>query len=522
MAAPHRFDKLLRDYDLHCERIEKATTINLLETPDQKTTRIAKLEKNYIDWFEYYFDNYAKVKCAWYHKKAANMVISLKILYFIFEAFRGAAKSVHVCMGIPLYLALVKKDLHFMLLVGLTLPKAKRLLSAIQAQLKFNKRILNDYGNLFNHGDWSDGDFRTTTGVRFSCIGIGQDPRGFREEEHRPDLIICSDVDNKKKSKNPNIIRERVEYITDDLWQCFEGGPNATRRFIMDNSRVHKNSILVNLVKVFKQKVEIAEQKNLKAKHFHLRVPRVDKKGNPNWPERDTRQSIEEEKSETTSRTWEGEQMLNPIEDGKRFKRSDLQYCKILPLEEYDALGIYGDLSYKDAADFKAMKFWGKKGREYHLIDCLVRQCSRREVAVWLYDLYEDLGNKTNELNIKCKIEGLFAQDEFVHEFDEEGTERKWWIDVIPDKRPKANKFDRIDSTTGKYERRRVFYNIDKKNTADFIESEDQLFAFEKGSNSPDDSPDADHGAFDMLDREDFTEHFEARVTDRSIKKRSY
>lgn len=517
-----KYEKLLRDYDQHCKRIEKSTQVDIFETPGQKAERIAKLEKNYTTWFEYYFPRYAKYKCSWFHKKGADLLILNVIIYLIMEAFRGAAKSVHLTMGIPLYLMLVKKDMKFMLLVGYNEKKAKRLLSDIQAQLIFNQRIINDYGKLFKFGDWSDGDFSTTEDVRFTCLGIGQDPRGLREGENRPDYIVCSDVDNKKKSRNPVIIQERVEYITDDLWQCFEGGPQARRRFVMDNSRVHKNSILVNLVKIFQAKNEQAKQKDRPPVHRHLRVPRVDAKGRPNWPERDTLESIEAEKAETTSRTWEGEQMLNPIEDGKVFKRKDLQYKKILELEDYDALAIYGDLSYKDAADFKAMKFWGKKGREYHLIDCFVRQTSRREAAIWLYDLFSDLRNKNNHLNIKVQIDGLFAQDEFVTDFDEEGDERGWWIDVIPDKRPPGNKFQRIESTAGKYERHRVFYNIDKRETADFIESEDQLFAFEKGSGAHDDSPDADHGAFDLLDRDDFTEHFEYRVTPRSAKSKSY
>jgi hypothetical protein len=517
-----KYDNLIKKYEEHCRRIEKATTVDITETPSEQSERIKKLERSYHHWFEYYFGNYAKYPSAWYHKKAAKLIINNPVVYLIFEAFRGAAKSVHSCMGIPLYLMLAKKDLHFMLLVGLNEKKAKRLLSGIQAQLKYNQKIIKDYGRLFKTGDWGEGDFMTTTNVRFSCLGIGQDPRGERQDEHRPDFIVCSDVDNKKKSKNNVIIQERVEYITDDLWQTFEGGPAAKRRFIMDNSRVHKNSILVRLAKVFQSKNEEANREAREHKHYHLRVPRVDKNGEPNWPERDTKESIEAEKAETPTRTWQGEQMLNPIEDGKVFKRSDLGYKKILALEEYDALGIYGDLSYKDAGDFKALKFWGKKGREYHLIDCFVRQASRREAAIWLYDLFQDMSNQTNRLNITVKIEGLFAQDEFVNDFDEEGDSRGWWIDVIADKRPKEKKFDRIESTSGKYERHRVYYNIDKKDSPDFIESEDQLFAFEKGSGAPDDSPDADHGAFDLLDRNAFVDSFEPRLSSRVKKERSF
>ena len=83
-----------------------------------------------------------------------------------------------------------------MLLVGETDPKAKKLLSSIQAQLQFNNRIKNDYGDKFSAGNWADGDFATTDGVRFSAVG--DNPRGAREEANRPDYIVVDDVDSKK------------------------------------------------------------------------------------------------------------------------------------------------------------------------------------------------------------------------------------------------------------------------------------------------------------------------------------
>lgn len=514
-----KYDKLLRDYEQHCRRIERASTIDITETPQQQAERIKKNERKYQAWFEYYFPNYASVKCSWFHIKAADMIIRFPVLYLILAWFRGAAKSVHVCMGIPLFLMIVKKDLKFMLLIGLNEKKANRLLSDIQAQLIYNQRLINDYGKLFKYGDWSEGDFSTTTGVRFTSLGMGQDPRGLREGENRPDYVVVDDIDTKKRSRNPKLVREAVEYLTTDIMGLFG---TVRRRLIVANNLAFKTGVTAGMVKTFSSLHEISTQKKQDQRHHILRVDRVDKKGNPEWPERDTPQSIELERSEFTHRAWESEMMNNPIDDGHVFRVENIQWKEMLPLDQYDVLVIRGDLSYKDEGDFKALKFWAKKGREYHLIDCYVRQGSRRNAAVWLYDLFEDLGNKTNKLNIKVSIEGLFAQDEFVTDFDEEGDERGWWIDVVADKRPVGNKFDRIESTSGKYERRRVWYNIGKQTASDFQEAVDQLLAFEKGSGAPDDSPDADHGAFDILDRQSFVEQFQPRFVARGANKRYY
>ena len=53
------FEKLLKDYELHCKKVEQSTTIRLNESPADKMKRIKKTEQDYAEWFEYYFPLYA-------------------------------------------------------------------------------------------------------------------------------------------------------------------------------------------------------------------------------------------------------------------------------------------------------------------------------------------------------------------------------------------------------------------------------------------------------------------------------
>src|SRR5699024_9949762 len=110
MIESRKYLRLISDYDKHCLRIAKATSINIHERPDEKNRRIKSLEKKYVEWFEYYFPNFAKVKCAAYHKKMAREIIKHKRIRFLAEIFRSGGKSVHIDMGIPLFLYLVKKE----------------------------------------------------------------------------------------------------------------------------------------------------------------------------------------------------------------------------------------------------------------------------------------------------------------------------------------------------------------------------------------------------------------------------
>lgn len=496
-----KYEKLLENYNLHCQRIAKATTVDITETVAEKAERIRRLEADYASWFEYYFPSYAKARCAWFHVEFANALLENSELYFDFEGYRSSAKSVHADMGVPLFL-MVKGELRYMLLMGETEPKAKQLLSSIQAQLRYNQRFISDYGEKYKQGDWSDGNFLTVDGVRFRAMGWGQNPRGLREEADRPDLIVVDDIDNKRHFNNDRMMSDGVDYITEELWGCFDEMDGTTKRFVYCNNNVHKNSITNRLKKLFNALIERAKQNGQKPLHRVLSVKAVKDlvSFEPEWPEKTSAGYWRRKYNGTPHRSFLREYMHTHVQDGKVFKADDMQWKKMLPYKEYDALEFYGDLSYKAAACYKALILVGKKGRELHIIHTFLRQATRPLIAKWLYDLYEErqLGRSKR---IRYRIEGLFAMDEFVNDFDTEGDQRGYHIPVTADKRPKGEKYERIEASQSYFERHNVYLNVDEKDTADQIELVDQYLAFEKGCDYPVDGPDAAEGAFSKLNR---------------------
>lgn len=499
-----KYFKLLADYEKHCSRIALATTLDINESASAKMKRIKDLEKEYTAWFEYYFPNFGKKKCASFHKELAADIINNKRIRELAEMYRSAGKSVHIDMGIPLYLYLVKNDLKFMLLIGETEEKAAQLLSGIQAELQYNNRIKADYGEKHQKGNWQDGNFTTTDGVKFMSLGFGQNPRGAREQGERPDYIVVDDVDSKKHVNNDRMMREAVDYITEDVWGCFDTDSDATERFVFANNNFHKNSITNRLREFFttiinRQKEERKKGQTTKIKFKILRVCAVKNLTTfePTWPEKTTAEYWKEKYKNTPERSFLREYMHVHIEDGKIFKFQDILYRKVLPLEKYDALVFYGDLSYKATGDFKGLVLVGKIGKEYHIINVYLRQASRKNLAEWLYDQYERY-KYAKCTKIKYLIEGLFAMDEFVNDFDEEGDKRGYHIPVVADKRPKGDKDDRIESLSSHTERHEMYFNEDLKGTDQDI-LVDQFLGFEKGSKIKKDGPDAVQGAVSWL-----------------------
>jgi hypothetical protein len=164
-----KFQKLIDNYEEHCRRIAKASVVDIHERPADKIARVKRIEKDYVTWFEYYFPNYAKVPCAWFHRQGAQEIIDNDVIMALWEIYRSGAKSVHVDMGIPLYLMYTGR-LRYMLLIGETEDKAHKLLSACQARLPLQT------GRLVVRGV-PDLRRRTLHGSRFRS-GPARRPRG--------------------------------------------------------------------------------------------------------------------------------------------------------------------------------------------------------------------------------------------------------------------------------------------------------------------------------------------------------
>lgn len=491
-------ERLIKRYTEHCRRIAMSTSIDLNEKNAEKISRRTALEKDYTTWFEYYFPNYAKVKCAPFHRRLANAIIKHKNIRLLAEMYRSAGKSVHIDLGIPLYLYLAKNELRFMMLVGETETKAKKLLSDISAQIAHNNRIINDYGNRTGTGSWADGDFITGDGCRFMSLGFGQDPRGAKEGAERPDYIVVDDCDTKKHVNNDRLMREAVDFITEDVWGCFDAATGSRERFVFANNNFHKNGITNRMKTYFGEVVKNGSDiGDAVFKVITVKAVNNISEFKPTWLAKTDATYWRNKFNAMPYRSFMREYMHTHIEDGAVFKHEDLRYIKPLPLKKYDALCFYGDLSYKANADYKALVLIGKSGREFHIIFTYLRQKSRADCARWLYDMYEQ--HKLHQFNIRYMIEGLFAQDEFVNDFDIEGEKRNMYIPVVADKRPKADKYDRIESLSGYWERGWWLFCRDGRSSVSNTDDQqvliDQFMAFEKGSKAHDDGPDACHGA---------------------------
>ena len=491
----------LKLWQAQCERLQRTTSSCPMESERERKRNIARALKDYNYFCRRYLAHYCECENAPFHNAAAKYIKEHKVCRAVFEWPRGHAKSVHLDVGIPLWLKF-QGDLRVMVLVGKSEDNADALLGDLQAELQYNELIKRDFGEQYEAGMWQEGEFVTKDRCAFFARGRGQSPRGLRFREMRPDYIVVDDLDDDEMSRSESRIREMAKWVKEALFGCF-GGKGG--RFVMVGNLISRNSVLQKII-------------DSKTVHTSL-INAIDKHGEPSWPQRYTREYLADIEEFMGYRSFQKEYMNNPITEGAVFSERWIRYRKMLKLKNYEAIVVYVDPSWKSTGknDYKAAKMWGrpKKGlktakhTELHCIRAFVRQCSVGEMVRWLYDLYESL---PEDSVAAFYMEANFMQAMILDEFEREGTLRGYQLPILPDTRKKPDKYARIEAISPLWERGCVYYNEALQNDPDMKTGIEQTLAFEQGSRAHDDSPDADEGAIWKLQKQVRAERFAPRL----------
>ncbi len=503
----------------HCKRVQSITDTTAManETPGERDKRKQRLLNNYAAFCEYYFPHYLTLRDkttgeairtihnAPFHNEAAKLVKNTPNLKAVFMWPRGHAKSTHTNIFIPLWLMFQPKRLiNFMVVVGKSEDSATRLLGDIQAELEHNQRLIADFGEQKSNASWQGGEFKAANGVKFLAVGRGQSPRGLRDRESRPDYISVDDLDDDELCRNPKRVKDTTDWTVEALFGALDVGRG---RFIMVGNLISKTSVLA----------EISKKKGV----FVSVIKAVDKNGEPVWKEKWTKEEAQAYRDFVGYRAWEKEMMHNPIVDGTIFRHDWIRFKKLPKLSKYEMLVCYTDPSFKSTTsnDYKASRLWGKIGSELHLIDCYVRQDTVGGMVRWLYDLYESL---PENVAVSFFMEANFMQDTILDEFTTEGKSRGYQLPILPDKRKKPEKIQRIEAISPLWERGFIYYNEAKKDSPDMQAGIEQTLALERGSRVHDDAPDADEGAIWYLQRNTREKNFTPVLGERQSSKNSW
>lgn len=474
--------RALVDWIEYKENLFKATSVDECESETQRFNRISLLEADPEKWFKYYFPNYCYAEPADFHRKATKRLVQNDTWYEVRAWSRELAKSSRAMMEV-MFLAMTGK-IRNVVLVSHSYDQAESLLKPFKINFEMNRRIINDYGNQIKVGEWETGLFFTQKGCSFAAIGAGQSPRGFKNEEIRPDFLLIDDIDTDEESRNQKRIDNKFKWIEEAL--IFSMSVSRSKRILFLGNIISKESTIVKASR--------------KADHFSV-INIRDKNGISVWPQKNTEQQIDWMLSKVSYAAGQKEFFNNPVSEGSVFK--ELTWGEVPELSKFKFLVAYGDpaTSNKDnkANCYKAIPLIGLLDGKLYIITAFLEQVSNARFIGWYWDLLNYVSDKTV---LYPYIENNTLQDPFYEQVFMpliylENRNRQKMLHVTPDDRKKPDKFSRIEGNLEPLNRTgNLIFNIDEKNNPHMQRLVEQFKAVEPLLSAPVDGPDAVEGGY--------------------------
>lgn len=485
----------LREWESFHEQLLKDVTADTGETDEQQRQRIARLENNFEDWKNYYFPNYCYAPAAPFHVKASKRVMKNPEWYECRAWARELAKDV-VTMMETLNQTLTGQK-RSVILVSNSYDNAEKLLTPYRLNLEKNERIINDYGIQKMPGHWQKGDFTTVRGASFLAVGVGQSPRGTRNEEVRPDKLIVSDIETDENVRNPEIVKNNWEWVEDALYPT--RSVSKPLQIIWLNNIIARDCCMTRAMK----KADHAEVVNI-----------IDKNGNTTWPGKNSAENIKRIKATVSTRAFEKEYMNNPTAEGTVFKK--MVWGKCPPLSRLQFLVAYADPSTSNKentqASTKALFLIGELGGRFYVYTGFLAQAKSETFVNWFFDVRDWVKQKAQ---LYFYMENNTLQDPFFDQvfkplFRRIGQKRGI-IPIQGDDRKKPDKFVRIEGNLEPLNNNgQLVLNQRERSNPHMQALEEQFLLVNPKLTAPADGPDAVEGGVFKINEKKIATNFDA------------
>lgn len=459
-------------------------TIDPNESIADKKARIARAKKDVRFLVKHYFPHYATSECADFQVKSAEKTLKDPLDKNFDEWGRGLAKSVWDDIIKPFWLW-INDQAHYMVIVTTSKDRAEELLEDLKAEFEANERIINDFGEQKNLGQWEKGFFITKSGFIGKALGAGQSVRGLRVKNQRPDYIVVDDLETKETIANPKRQKKLADWIERDLIPTMDGN---IRRFQYANNRF----------------APVMIQTILQGRHPNWRVTHVKAFDPvtylPTWKEKYHDTYYKELCDEIGLLAALAEYNNEPHIEGEIFKEEHIQWGKLPRLDHLKIIIGHWDVAFAGSAtsDFNAVKVWGLKDTDFWQIDCFVKRSKMRAPIEWMCQFQLAL---PKNVIVHWRFEAQFWNDEIERTIAEVEAMYGIKLNIIKVTIPKVKKYDRMLTMHPYYQNGRIYYNEKKKSHNDTLVGISQLFGLEPGYKTNDDSPDADEQCITELSK---------------------
>lgn len=162
---------------------------------------------------------------------------------------RGSAKSTVVSLFYVLWYICYRKC-RYLVLISDTQDKASDFLSHIKDELTDNERLRSDFpevcetiGSSPGPPRWSRHEIITANGVKVTAMGYGQNIRGKRHRQDRPELILLDDVESRENTATSEARKKLEEWFNKSV---LKAGTVQTRVVVVGTLQ-HYDALLAKL-----------------------------------------------------------------------------------------------------------------------------------------------------------------------------------------------------------------------------------------------------------------------------------
>lgn len=200
------------------------------------------------DSFWYFFHvhlaHYVKCATAPFQRELFGLAEGAENLYAV--AFRGSGKSTILTTAYPLWAIFGRQRKRFVLILCQTQAQAKQHMMNIRRELEGNPVLRGDFGPFREEGggEWGSASLVfSAIGARITVASSEQSIRGLRHHQHRPDLIVCDDVEDMASAKTREGRQRTHGWLTGEV---VPAGDPGTRLVVVGNL-LHEDSLLMRI-----------------------------------------------------------------------------------------------------------------------------------------------------------------------------------------------------------------------------------------------------------------------------------
>ncbi len=179
------------------------------------------------------------------HQEIFNILDDDSIQLAAIAAPRGFGKTSIVSLAYPAKKILFREK-KFIVPVSSTATKAMLDTENLKKELLYNREITNLFGPM-KSDSFSKECWITQTDIMVMPRGAGQQVRGLLHHHHRPDLIICDDLENSESVMNDELRAKLKEWFFADLCNSVNRGRDDWK-IVVIGTILHEDSLLANLV----------------------------------------------------------------------------------------------------------------------------------------------------------------------------------------------------------------------------------------------------------------------------------